>query len=282
MFTQLNQTYISLIPKVLHPTTRGDYRPISLYNIAYKIISEVIANRLKPFLDRLISPYQLAFVKNRLISENIFVAHEIIHATRKKKKSKTDYLGLKIDMSKAFDRVEWDFLIAILMGFCDAWCNLIHQCISTSSSAILINEVPSKPFKPTRGLRQGDPLSPYLFILCMESFSRTLTNTESQGLISGLKINKHCPSITHLLFADDCLIFTKATTSQSSNLLKVLEDYGNSSVQMINFFKSGILVSPHISNSFGKSIIDILKVKKIKLDDKYLGAPLFTNKSKIA
>lgn len=190
-------------------------------------------------------------------------------------------MGFKIDMSKYFDRVEWDFLIAILkrMGFCDVWCNLIFQCISTSSSSILINGVPSKPFKPSRGLRQG--VSPYLFILCMESFSRTLTNSEDLGMISGFKGNKNRPSISRLLFADDCLIFAKATTQQAVNLLKILDDYGSTSGQMINFFKSCIFFTPHIQNSLGKEIVGILKVKKIRLDDKYLGGPLFTNKSKI-
>lgn len=105
MLTKLNQTFISLIPKVLHPTGPGDYRPISLLNITYKIISKVISNRMKPLLDRLISPYQSDFVKQRLISDNIVVAHEIIHVMRRKKKSKTDFMGLKIDMSKAFDKV---------------------------------------------------------------------------------------------------------------------------------------------------------------------------------
>ncbi|XP_026458815.1 uncharacterized protein LOC113359387 [Papaver somniferum] len=144
MLTKLNSTYIFLIPKVLHPNGPSYYRPISSCNIVYKIISKVIPNRIKPFLDRLISPYQSAFVKQRLISDNLLVAHEIIHAMRKKRKSKTDFMGLKIDMSKSFDRVEWNFLIVILrrMGFCDAWCNLIYQCISTCQSDILVNGVP--------------------------------------------------------------------------------------------------------------------------------------------
>lgn len=115
------------------------------------------------------------------------------------------------------------------MGLCDGWCKLIHQCISISHSSILVNRVPCKPFNPSRGLRQGDPMSPYLFILCMESFSRTLSDAENKGLISGFKINKNCPSISHLLFADDCLIFAKANTNESKNLLKILEDYGKTS-----------------------------------------------------
>lgn len=116
-----------MIPKFLYPGGPGDYMPISLCNIVYKIIYKVIANRKTPFLNRLISSYVSSFVKKQLISGNILVSHEIIYAMRRKNKSKTDFMGLEINMCKAFDRVKWDFFIAILqrMGLCETWCTLI-------------------------------------------------------------------------------------------------------------------------------------------------------------
>ncbi|XP_026430517.1 uncharacterized protein LOC113327553 [Papaver somniferum] len=275
LLKEMNHTFISLIPKVNKPNSPSDFRPISLCNSNYKIISKIIVNRMKPLLSKLISPYQAAYIPGRNIQNNVVIAHELVHTM--KKKDRCDIMGLKLDMSKAFDRVEWSFLSVVLkrFGFSDHWCQLIFPCISTTSISILLNGSPCNSFSPTRGLRQGDPLSPYLFILCTEAFSRYLIHAENSKLIHGLKVTKDAPSISHLLFVDDCLLFTKTTHSESNNLMSLIKDFSSISSQMINFEKSACFFSKNVLPDHCVSLIRSMNVRKIELNEKYLGIPLF-------
>lgn len=127
----LNHTFISLIPKVSNPSKMKDLRPISLCNVLYKIISKVIANRLKVCLRKMVSPSQSAFVPGRLITDNVLSAFEVFHYMQKRCMSKTGYLALKLDMAKAYDRVEWAFLEHCMerMGFQAEWIALIMRCV---------------------------------------------------------------------------------------------------------------------------------------------------------
>jgi hypothetical protein len=188
MEEKINSTHIALIPKKSVPRSVSDFRPISLCNVSYKLIAKVLANRLKFILPHVISENQSAFIPGRLISDNIVAAYETLHSMHTKMWSKVGYMGIKLDMSKAYDRVEWVFLEAVMrkMEFSEVWINLIMKCISSVTYSILVNGQPVGFIKPSRGIRQGDPLSPYLFLLCAEVLSSLLTQAEKKGVLTGV------------------------------------------------------------------------------------------------
>ncbi|XP_026385041.1 uncharacterized protein LOC113280657 [Papaver somniferum] len=158
---------------------------------------------------------------------------------------------------------------------------LIHQRISTREMAVLVNGSPGEFFKPSRGLRQEDPLFPYLFLLCMESLSRNLMQAGHDGFIHGISICIDAPSSNHLLFADDFLVLCKANMQECTNLINIFNSFIASSGQMINFSKSSIFFSKNTDPAIANNIRNFMQVQKIDSKDNYLGSPLFTNKRKI-
>ena len=146
-----NHAFITLIPKLPNPEEVSHFRPISLCNVFYKIISKVLVNRLKPIMDSIITPFQNAFIKGRNITDNILLAHEIIDVVRKKRRKRDSYGVLKIDMSKAYDRVNWNFLKAVLtvMRFDPKWVRWIMECVITVEYTLLINGSMTRSFKPS-------------------------------------------------------------------------------------------------------------------------------------
>ena len=192
---ELNKTNISLIPKKKSPTHMADFRPISLSNVANKIIAKVLSNRLKAILPHIISKNQSVFLSEHLITDNILVAYEIMHYLNKKCKGKESFMVVKLDMSKTFDHVEWRFIKVVMekLGFHRRWISLIMHCITTVTYSVLINGKAYGYISPTRGLRQGDPLSPYLFILCAEGLSSLITQAAQNRESNGISISRGCP-----------------------------------------------------------------------------------------
>ena len=140
----LNHTFITLIPKTKIPEQVSEFRPISLCNVLYKIFSKVLANRLKRVLPHIISEHQSAFIKGRLITDNILVAYETLHYMKNHNSGSSGFMALKLDMNKAYDRVEWFFLknVMLLMGFDERWVALVMECITMVTYSILINGEP--------------------------------------------------------------------------------------------------------------------------------------------
>ena len=186
-----NKTHIVLIPKVKTSKKVTEYRPISLCNVVYKIASKSITNRLKKILPSIISDTQSAFVHGRLITDNVLVAFETMHHISKKKQGKVGEMTLKLDMSKAYNRVEWECLDKIMekLGFDGEWRSLIMQCVSSVTYSIKNNGILRGNIVPSRGIRQGNPLSHYLFLLCAEGLSsliKSLVASEATGGSCGL------------------------------------------------------------------------------------------------
>ena len=224
MVPEINSTYIVLIPKIKSPEKMSDFRPISLCNVIDKIISKVLANRLKQILPNIISPTQSAFVLGHLITDNVLVAYETLHTMHGRKKGKRGSLVLKLDISKAYDWVEWSFLkgIMIRMGFLEVWVDRVMCCVTTPTYSILINGKTYGNITPSRGLRQEDPLSPYLFLLCTEGFTSLLLKAEMEKQIQGVSICREAPRINNLLFADDSLIFCQTKQCEVQVISKIL------------------------------------------------------------
>ncbi|CAL9002137.1 unnamed protein product [Prunus brigantina] len=210
---EFNHTLIALIPKVKMPTTVSEFPPISLCTTVYKMIAKTIANRLKFVLPHVITENQSAFVPNRMILDNVMAAFEIMHTIKGVKKGHDVKMALKLDMAKAYDRVEWVFLreMMLKLGFSPIWVAKIMDCISTPTFSVLWKGTPIGNIMPQRGLRQGCPLSPYLFLMCTEGFSSLLRGAERRGDLIGVQVARGAPSVTHLLFADDSILFMKAT-----------------------------------------------------------------------
>ncbi|CAL1410909.1 unnamed protein product [Linum trigynum] len=281
---ELNQTLITLIPKKKTPVSPADFRPISLCRVLYKILSKVLANRLKEILPEIIVANQSAFVPGRLITDNIIVAFECFHTMEQKKKGKSGWMAAKLDITKAYDRVDWSFLEAVMtkLGFNERWIHLIMECVTTVSFSLLVNGHKTEWFKPTRGLRQGDPISPYLFLLVAEGLSGLISVAEREKKITGIRVKRGAPSISHLLFADDSILFTRATKQESEQLKRILNLYELESGQQVNLVKSELSFSPNIEANTRNELAGILGMKGVEFHEKYLGLPTRVGRGKRA
>ncbi|XP_019097316.1 PREDICTED: uncharacterized protein LOC109131143 [Camelina sativa] len=220
----LNETYIRLIPKGQGAKKVADFRPIALCNVYYKAISKLLARRLQPVLASLVSENQSAFIPGRAISDNVLITHEMLHFLKTSGAEVHCAMAVKSDMSKAYDRVEWCFVQKVLkrLGFHPLWIKWVMQCITTVSYSFLVNDTPRGKVKPLRGIRQGDPLSPYIFILCSEVLSGLCNKAQRTGQFPGFRVARGSPKINHLLFADDTMFFTKSSEKACLALMKIL------------------------------------------------------------
>lgn len=183
----LNDTLLVLIPKVEHPENVRQLRPISLCNVSYKVLTKVMTNRLKKFLPDIIGNHQSSFVPKRQITDNILLYQEVLHSLKKKQGS-LGYMVIKVDLEKAYDRLSWDFIRDTLaeVGFDNVWIRNLMMCIESPIMSILFNGKKLPCFFSERGIRQGDSISPYIFVLCIERLSHFIAQATSEGRWRGI------------------------------------------------------------------------------------------------
>lgn len=284
LLQSINQTLITLIPKNNCPTKPEHFRPISLCNVIYKLITKILANRLRNVLPQVISENQSGFVGGRQISDNVLVSHEVMHSLKNRRYGKKGWLCLKLDMAKAYDRIEWKYIEAVMkkFGFDQQWIKWVMNCVETVSFAVVVNGDKGEFFQPQRGIRQGCPLSPYLFILCAEGFHYLIQNVVASGSLQGVTIGRGCSSISHLFFADDSVLFGEATIANCNAINDILQKYERASGQLVNRAKSSIFLSPNMPEQRKEEIVNALNIRLEDGGGKYLGLPSIIGKSKRA
>lgn len=215
-----------------------DIRPIACCNLLYKVISKVLANRLKIIFPDAIESNQSAFIKERLLLENVLLASELVNGYHM---APTTRCAIKFDIAKAFDTVKWSFIISVLhaMDLPAQFINWIKLCISTAAFSVCINESLEGFFTSARGIRQGCSLSPYLYVILSNVLSKLLNQAVEEGKFA---YHPQCQEVkfTHLSFADDILVFTNGTTASLNGVLEVLRAFAGMCGLHISVAKSQI------------------------------------------
>lgn len=239
-----SHSYLVLIPKVDTPSSFSEFRPISLTNFTNKVISKILALRLNPLLPSLISENQSGFVKDRLITENVQLAQEIIHSISQPNTGGN--VVIKLDMDKTYDRMSSHFVTSVLQkfGFSEDWVDMILRLISNSWYSIIVNGIRTSFFTSSQGLKQGGPLSPSLFIIAAEVLSRSLNMLHSYDNFIPFSMSLNGPLINHLAYADDIVIFSSGSHRSIKLIMHQIKKYEQSSGQMVNKEKCFFLTAP--------------------------------------
>nr|GEW76379.1 RNA-directed DNA polymerase, eukaryota [Tanacetum cinerariifolium] len=216
-----------------------DFRPISLIRSLYKVIAKVLANRLVTVLDDIVDEIQSAFVTDRQILDGPFIFNEIVHWCKNKKKQSMIF---KVDFENVYDSVRWDIIDDILrrFGIGEKWCKWIQSCLYSSRGSVLVNVSPTKDFQFHKGLKYGDPLSPFLFILVMESLHVLFQIVVDVDLFNGIKLDSSL-QISHLFFADDAIFMGQWSQCNIDTIIRVLDVFYRASGLRINMNKSNLM-----------------------------------------
>jgi hypothetical protein len=215
-----------------------------------------------------------------LITDNVYIAYECVHAIRTRRRKKA-LCAVKLDMMKAYDRVEWEFFekMMLQMGFSEQLVQMIRRCVRSVRFSIKLNGSLSEQFLPSRGLRQGDPLSPYLFLFCVEGFLALLRQAQQENELAGVSFGRGGPMITHLLFADDSIVFLEASQGNMDALKAVLEQYEECSGQKVNLQKSSIFFGKKCGEDNKRMLKSRIGIACQALSERYFGLPTVVGRS---
>ncbi|GKD27166.1 putative RNA-directed DNA polymerase, eukaryota, reverse transcriptase zinc-binding domain protein [Tanacetum coccineum] len=239
------------------------------------VIAKVLANRLLKVSNSIVSEVQTAYIQSRKIIDGPLIVNEILAWATKKKEC---LFILKVDFEKAFDSLDWSFLDHVMcqMGFSSKRRTWIHGCLNSAYASVIVNGPLTKEFKIQKGLRQGDPLSPFLFIIAMEAFHVTIQEAKANNIFEGIQVGYNNVDVSHLQFADDALIMGKWSIENAKNICRILRCFHMSSGLKVNFSKSkffGIGVLTTDTNNFAS----FLNFQPSSLLCIYLGLPIGAN-----
>ncbi|KAJ0757712.1 putative RNA-directed DNA polymerase [Helianthus annuus] len=268
-------SFIALIPKIKDPVSPTNFRPISLIGIINKVISKVLVNRLKGVVGGLVSEHQSAFLAGRNIMDGPLVLNEVFSWL---KRSKRNGMYFKVDINKAYDSVNWEFLNSILtqMNFPSSWREWVMATLYSAKASVLVNGSPTREFVCSRGLRQGDPLSPFLFVIVMEALTGIMKEAESVGLFHGVRVTSDGPSLTHLIYADDVMFIGEWSVSNVNNLRRILRCFYLASGLKVNLEKCW-LYGVGVDEVEVQSMALRLRCKQGKFPFKHLGLVVGAN-----
>lgn len=210
---------------------------MSLIGSLYKILAKVLANRLKMVIGKLIGDTQSAFIKGRFILDGVVVLNEAVEDA---KKIKAERLFFKVDFKKAFDSISWEYLLDVKkkMNFPDRWVKWIKECITTARVNVLVNGSPSGEFELEKGIRQGDPLSPFLFLITAEGLSLLTMRAIDRGLLKAVEISRNKIQLSHVQYADDTTFIIEGEKENARKLRWLLNNFELASGLSVNFDKS--------------------------------------------
>ncbi|KAK2385146.1 hypothetical protein QL285_072415 [Trifolium repens] len=270
--------FVTLIPKVCSPNSLSDFRPISLLGCLYKIIAKVLTKRLARVMDSIISPTQSAFIKGRNLVDGVLVVNEVVDWVKKQKK---ECIIFKVDFEKAYDSVDWSFLDYMLrrLGFCEKWIDWIRACVFAGNLSVLVNGSPTGEINIQRGLKQGDPLAPFLFLIVAEGFSGVMRKAVELGWFRGLSVGSdpvHPVHVSHLQYADDTICIGEATVENLWSLKAILRGFEMTSGLKVNFWKSG-LCGLNVTPIFMEMACNFLNCRLGTIPFKYLGLQIGAN-----
>ncbi|KAL5569507.1 hypothetical protein UlMin_026082 [Ulmus minor] len=234
----LNQSNIIQVPKGQNPKTTNQFRPIAVCNVIYKVISNLLANRVMPLLDKLICLTQNDFMPGRSIHNNSVLIQDVIHALKKKRGSQ-GWMAMKIDLQKAYDRLSWKFLNSVLtaFGFHPRWIRWVLLCYFTTSMTLMLNGASFHSFHPKR--------------------------------------DRHTPALHHLLFANNIFLMGKCTVNEGFYFKECLDTLCGWSSQSFNLRKSNIFFNRRASGQISGLVTSLMGFDKISPNSSYLGLPLF-------
>jgi len=235
-----NASFLTLIPKSENPQSLEEYRPISLVGCMYKILTKVLSNRIKKVIEKVIDGSQSSFLSNRGLLDSVLVVNEVLDDLKRRRKSR---VIVKLDFEKAYDSVSWEFLFYMMgrLGFCGRWIQWIKACLESATVSVLVNGSSTKEFKPSRGLRQGDSMTPFLFLIVAQVLTGLVKQATRKNLFSGIKVEDKKVEVNLLQFVDDTLFVCESKVQNIMCIKAILRCFELSSASKLTSIKAKLV-----------------------------------------